>query len=198
MALRTLDEHDLGVSWTIDESMERSSHALVDDGRVWLIDPVDDPAALERVAALGEPQAVLQLLDRHNRDSATIAARLGVPHLRLPESVPDSPFEVRPVLRQRFWNEVALWWPDRRALVVAEALGTGRLFAVGPGPVGVHPMLRMFPPNSLRAFDPEHLLAGHGRAIHGPRTAEAVREALDRSRRDAPKVLLALPGFIRG
>ena len=47
-------------------------------------------------AALGEPAGVVQLLDRHNRDCAAVAAELGVPHLVVPDAVPDSPFEAIP------------------------------------------------------------------------------------------------------
>ena len=36
-------EHDLGISWVMDEPMERGSHAIVAGGRVWLVDPVADP-----------------------------------------------------------------------------------------------------------------------------------------------------------
>jgi hypothetical protein len=197
MALRTLEAHDLGLSWTIDESLERTSHALVDEGRVWLVDPVEDPAAMERIGQLGEPQAVLQLLDRHNRDCAPIAERLGIPHVRLPEQLSGTPFEAHRIIRRRYWNEVALWWPARKGLIVAEALGTNKIYAVGPGPVGVHPMLRLVPPSRLRQFDPEHLLAGHGLPLHGQGTTAAVRQALDRSWRDLPKVLLRLPSFMR-
>jgi len=38
--------------------MERAFHALVDDGRVWLVDPLDGPE-MEDAAALGEPAGVL-------------------------------------------------------------------------------------------------------------------------------------------
>ena len=60
--------------------MARSAHALRDGDRVWLVDPYEDAEALERAAALGAPAGVLQLLDRHDRDCAALAARLGVPH----------------------------------------------------------------------------------------------------------------------
>ena len=46
--------------------------------------------AIERALTLGEPAGVLQLLDRHNRDCAALAARLGVPHLVAPTSLPGS------------------------------------------------------------------------------------------------------------
>jgi hypothetical protein len=107
----TLQRHDLGVTWIEQSSMSRTGHALLSDGRVWLIDPFEDDAALQTASSLGPPAAVLQLLDRHNRDCQTIATRLGIPLLCLPERVPDTPFEVVPVLFRRRWREVALWWP---------------------------------------------------------------------------------------
>lgn len=190
-------EHALGLTWVMDEAMARGAHALADDeGRVWLVDPVDDREAMERVAVLGQPAGVLQLLDRHNRDCAVLAERLGVPHHRVPDAVPDSPFVVHRVIRNRLWREVALWWPQRRALVVAEALGTAPAFAVG-GPVGVHPMLHLLPPKGLRGFDPEHLLVGHGPPLHGPDVGEQVDRAIDHALRDTPKLVLKLPSIIR-
>jgi hypothetical protein len=192
-----IHEHDLGLTWVMDEAMQRASHAVVDDqGRVWLVDVVDDPEALERVAALGEPAGVLQLLDRHNRDNAAIAARLGVPHFRVPRALPEAPLSPQKVVQNRLWREVALWWPQRRALIVAEALGTAPAFAVGSGPVGVHPMLRLLPPHQLKAFSPEHLLVGHGPPVHGPGTATAIEDAIDHSWRDTPRLLLKLPSLI--
>ena len=59
-----VDESEHGFGWVQDEWMRRTSHALAVAGRVWLIDPVDDPVLQERVRALGEPAGVLQLLDR--------------------------------------------------------------------------------------------------------------------------------------
>jgi hypothetical protein len=85
--------------------MTRTSHALAADGRVWLVDPVDWPDAIERARTLGEPSGVLQLLDRHNRDCARLAQQLGVPHLVAPGEIPQSPFECIPVKRMKAgWN----------------------------------------------------------------------------------------------
>ena len=56
--------------------MARGSHALVHDGRVWLIDPVDSEGDVERAVGDNEPAGVIQLLDRHNRDNAAIADSL--------------------------------------------------------------------------------------------------------------------------
>jgi hypothetical protein len=191
------DETELGFSWIVNEPKTRTSHALVDDGRVWLVDPVDWPEAIERAHSVGEPASVLQLLDRHNRDCAAIAERLGVPHLRVPAAVPDSPFEVVSVKRWRRWHEVALWWPERRALVVAEAVGTNRFFTGGLGALGVHLLLRLTPPKMLARFEPEHVLVGHGEGLHGAEASAALGTALQRSRRDLPRVLLCLPRAAR-
>src|SRR5690606_9762311 len=91
MLTSVLHEHPLGLTWTVEESMQRSSHALADAGKVWLVDPVDDPVALERAATLGDFAAVVQLLDRHNRDCAALAQRFGIPHLVNPSSIEGSP-----------------------------------------------------------------------------------------------------------
>ncbi len=177
--------------------MERAFHALVDDGRVWLVDPLDLPE-LDAVEELGRPAGVLQLLDRHNRDCAEIAARLDVPHLNLPDAVPDSPFEAIPVLRVPGWKETALWWPQREALIVAEALAGNPMHTGGEQAVGIHFLLRAWPPGALRGYRPRHLLLGHGHALHGPDAAAGVETAYARSRRDLPRVLLKLPGSVRG
>jgi hypothetical protein len=191
------DEQPFALSW-IDPKLMRSSHALVTEPGVWLIDPVDDAEALERVAALGAPAGVLQLLDRHKRDCAAIASRLGVPHLNVPDDVPGSPFEVIRVVRRPGWKESALWWPERRVLVVAEALGTTEHFTLGQGPVGVHPMLRLTPPGVLREQMPDHLLVGHGRGVHGSHTAAAIEHALETARSGAPKAIVRLGALLVG
>ena len=109
MTFRFCDESALGFSWVAEEPLTRTSHALAADGRVWLVDPVDWPEAIERARSVDDPAAVLQLLDRHIRDCASVAARLGVPHFASPATVPDSPFEVVEVKGWKRWSEVALW-----------------------------------------------------------------------------------------
>jgi hypothetical protein len=192
-----VEEHGLGLSWVVAEPMERAFHALVDDGRVWLVDPLDGPE-IEDAVALGEPAGVLQLLDRHNRDCAEIAARLGVPHLKVPDSVPGSPFEAIPAVRIPRWQETALWWPARKALIVAEVLAANPMHTGGEQRVGMHLFLRPLPPSSLRGYEPEHLLLGHGRGVHGPGAAADLETAYTRARRDLPHVLRRLPGAVRG
>lgn len=193
----SFETHAFGLSWTVREAMTRTSHALVDDGRVWLVDPVDHPEALQRIGALGTPAGVLQLLDRHNRDCAAVAAKLSVPHLVNPHEIPGSPFEPLPVLRLPKWKETALWWPEPKVLVVAETIGTNELWAAGPGPAGIHPMLRLLPPGRLRGIEPEHLLVGHGGGVHGGEATTGLEQAYARSRRDLPALATKLPAVLR-
>jgi hypothetical protein len=189
--------HELGISWVESGAIARAAHAVSDGGRVWLIDPFDDTAALAAAAQLGEPAGVLQLLDRHNRDCEAIAARLGVPLTRLPSSGAGTPFEVLPIMSRGHWKEVALWWPQCGALVVAEAIGTAPGFAVGRD-AGVHPMLRLTPPRSqLSPYRPELLLVGHGQPLTSG-AAAALQEALARSRSDIPRLVVKLPWLLRG
>lgn len=184
MTFRFCDESEFGFSWVVaDEAMRRCSHALLAGGRVWVVDPLAWPDAEERVRLLGEPGGVVQLLDRHNRDCAEVAARLGVPHLRLPDVLP--PFEVVRVVDVPGWHERALWLEERSTLVVAEAVGSGP-FYVAPGePLAVHPLLRLFPPRRLARFEPDVLLVGHGRAVRG----DALPGALRTSHRGVPRWL---------
>jgi len=199
--VRVVDElpDGLGFGWIASEAMRRCSHALAADGRVWAIDPVDgeldDGTTLEeRVRALGEPAGVLQLLDRHNRDGADWAGRLGVPIHVAPRSVEGCPFRFLPIVRRRFWSEVALWWPDRRVLVAADALGTiPHYFALGGDAAGVHPLLRLAPPRVFRDLDPQHLLVGHGEGVHGAGAAAAVATALRHGRPHLLRLPLELP-----
>jgi hypothetical protein len=197
MARPVLDPQSYGLTWVTREPMARGCHALADESGVWLVDPVDEATAMAAVAELGDPAGVLQLLDRHNRDCAAIAARLGVPHVVNPDSLAPTPFEFVPVIRWPGWRETALWWPAEEVLVVPEAVGTAPAFAVGSGPIGVHPMIRLVPPRALRRFAPRHLLVGHGRPVHGSQAASGLREALARSRRDIPRLALKLPALIR-
>lgn len=192
--IKGYDEYPFGFSWVMDEPLEGASHALVSNGRVWLVDPVDVPEAVERARGLGEPAAVLQLLDRHGRGCAAVAERLGVLHVKVPDTIPGSPFEAIPTLRLPGWEETSLWWPEQRVLVVAEVLGTAVPWTGGQAQVGVHIFLRAWPPGRLRERQPEHLLVGHGFGVHGPTAASALEEAYERSRSDLPAVLKGMAG----
>jgi hypothetical protein len=190
------DEMETGFGWIAaePERLQRASHALTAEGGVWLVDPVEGPGVEERVRALGEPAGVLQLVDRHPRDCAAIARRLGVPHHRLPfQGVPGSPFEVRKVLDVPGWREVAVWWEPERVLVCTEALGTVSYFRAPDEALGVHPFLRLYQPKALRdmagCLAPGHVLVGHGEGIHGDGAAPALARAVRGARRATPRWL---------
>lgn len=165
--------------WVEDEFLQRTSHALVTGDGTWLVDPVDSPRAGELDNVVG----VIQLLDRHNRDCATLAQRFGVPHHFVPQQ-PLGPFEFLPVRRSRRWREVALWWPDQRTLVCGDALGTAGYFRAGGERLGVHPLLRLRPPRL--DVHPDVVLCGHGPGVLDDADA-ALREALRTSRRRIPQ-----------
>ncbi|MEP6813377.1 MAG: hypothetical protein ABI990_10340 [Actinomycetota bacterium] len=186
--MRFVDELEFAVGWIAPEPrfMQRTSHAVAAGGRVWVIDPVDDDEALERVRSLGEPAGVVQLLDRHGRDCARVADRLGVAHHVVPDvALAGAPFEVIPVLRRKRWHEVALWFPELRTLVCADALGTALYYRAPSERIGVSPLLRLTPPRRLLAVEPAHVLVGHGAGVHHD-AASAVREAVTRARRRTP------------
>ncbi|MGZ8695662.1 MAG: hypothetical protein ACXWYS_09510 [Gaiellaceae bacterium] len=180
-----VDEFEGGFGWGQRETRARTAHALVVDGGVWLIDPVDVPGLDERVRATGEPRGVLQLLDRHNRDCAELAARYGVPHIG-PRDEADTPFSLLRVASIPGWRERALWWEAARVLAVGDALGTRPYFLAPGDELGVHPFLRLAPPRRLRGLEPLHVLVGHGKGLHGEEAAVALRRALDTSRRRTP------------
>ena len=199
MTVTFCDEAPWGFGWIAAEPafMQRASHALLADGGVWLIDPVDFPGLDERVRALGRPAGVVQLLDRHGRDCAPVSARLGVPiWITPPAAIPGSPFELVSVKRSRLWRESALWWPGQRVLVVAEAVGTARYFRAPGEALGVHPLLRPAPPRALLGFEPEHVLVGHGAGVHDNATG-ALHAAIRTSRRNALRLLPRLVTFNR-
>jgi hypothetical protein len=196
LSIRFCDEFDDGFGWIVDgEFMERCSHALVSAGRVWLIDPLDGDGVEERVRAAGEPVGVIQLLDRHNRDCRALAQGFGVPHYELPSGpIAGAPFEF-PVVRDAWrWKEVALWWPEPRVLVCADAIGTARYFRAGDERIAVHPLLRPLPPRrQLGSLQPETVLCGHGEGVLSGATP-LFKEALSTARR---RFLPALASAVR-
>jgi len=196
-AVRVYDEYAFGFSWVLDEPMQRTSHALLDDGKVWLVDPVAFDEALDRAAGLGEVAGVLQLLDRHNRDCAALAERYGVPLHKVPDEVPGTSWRAIGVVRFPGWKETALWWPEHDALVVAEVVGANELYRGGRAAAGMHPMLRALPPRGIRSYSPRHLLMGHGAGIHGTAAKPALEQAHARARRDLPRVLTKIPTLFR-
>jgi hypothetical protein len=183
--VEAVDEFDAGFGWIVDEFMERCSHALVVDGRVWLIDAIDGDGVEGWVRAAGRPAGVIQLLDRHKRDCAALAKRLGV-RLHVVPRQAIGPFATIPIERGRWWHEIALWWPERKVLVAADALGTAAYFRAGDERLAVHPVLRFLPPRrQLAGLHPEVILCGHGAGVLTGGDA-ALHEALSSARRRIP------------
>jgi hypothetical protein len=187
---RFCDETDWGFGWIEPGRMQRTSHALLADGRVWIVDPVEAAGVDERIRSLGEAGGVIQLLDRHNRDCAAFATRFGVPHHVVPLGrLGGVTFKFLLVRKSRVWKETALWWEDERVLCVADALGTTPFFCAPGEALGVHPLLRPLPPRKrLGAVSPRHVLCGHGEGLHGDQAEPAFREALSTARRRLPRV----------
>lgn len=195
MDVRFCDEFDGGFGWIAAEParVQRASHALAGPDGVWLVDPVDGHGVAERVEALGRPAGVVQLLDRHGRDCARLAERWGVPLFVTPaDGPPGSPFESIRVVRAPGWREVALWWAERRTLVVADALGTAPYFLAPGERLAVHPFLRLMPPRALASLSPDHVLVGHGEGLHGTVATAALQRAIATARRRTPSWLVGL------
>jgi hypothetical protein len=193
MQVRLCDQQEWGFGWIAAEPalIQRCSHAVSLDGKVWIFDPVDGGGVEERIRELGEPAGVVQLLDRHARDCASLALRLGIPLHRIPlAGVPGTSFRPVLIVHNRWWQEVAIWWPERQVLVVADALGTFDYFTAPGEQLGVHPVLRIAPPHRLGGLEPAHILCGHGEGVHEGAT-RALREALATSSRRLPRVLLS-------
>jgi len=187
-----VDDFEAGFGWIQDEFMRRCSHALVVGDGVWVVDPVNDAGVEERLRAAGTPAGVIQLLDRHRRDCVEIAERLGVAHHVVPAQR-FGPFEFLPISSKRRWQEVALWWPERRVLVCADALGTVDYFRAGGERLGVHPVLRFKPPRQLGSLQPGVILCGHGEGVLEGADA-ALREALSTARRRIPRQIASAAG----
>ena len=185
--MRVVDQFAGGFGWQTDEPefTERTSHAVLHEGKVWLFDVLDADGLDERVRRLGEPAAVVQLLDRHGRDCARVADRLGVPLHVTPRGISS----MLRIVWMPGWREVAAFL-DGRVLVVGDALGTAGYFRAPGERLAVHPLLRLLPPRSLLGLQPEHVLCGHGAGVHDG-AAEALEEALRTARRRLPKWLPA-------
>ena len=180
-----------------DESMQRASSAVVTSIGTLVIDPVDFGGLDDALSRLSPVAGIVQLLDRHNRDVAAVAARLSVPVL-VPgplagrgEPLAISGVQERVVLAKPGWNEAALWFPERRLLVCAEAIGTAPYYLARDTDVlGVHPFLRVRPPiRALSGIAPSVIAVGHGPPVVDD-AASALVAALRRSRRDLPRAWL--------
>ncbi len=202
-----IDRFDGGVGWIAhpDERMQRASHALAVDGEVWVLDPVDAEGLDDLLAEFGEVAGVVVMLDRHKRDAAAVANRhdvpvylpgffegvseeIDAPTVRFGPKLADTGLEAAVVKDSRFWQEVALYDPDRRTLVVPESVGAAEYFLAGRERLGVHPMLRPVPPTAqLGGFTPDRVLVGHGEGVVTD-ASRALQDALSGARRRTPQL----------
>ncbi|MFB6186118.1 MAG: hypothetical protein ABEI86_04525 [Halobacteriaceae archaeon] len=206
-----IDEWDRGWGWIADpsETIRRASHALSINGEVWLLDPVDFDGLDELLANSGRVAGIVIQLDRHKRDADRIAQRHDVPIYiheimdsiatafdaevnQFAETLPGTGFEAIPLVNNRFWREIALFNDNTDTLIIPETVGTLEFFCVGSERLGVSPVLRFFPPKQqLMGLDPNRVLVGHGEGILTD-ASTALSQALQYSRRNAPRLYLKL------
>src|SRR4051812_20922821 len=131
----------------------RAARAPVLGAGTLVVDPVDRDGLDALLSGLPSVIGVVTLLDRHQRDAAVVAERLGAPRLT-PIALGGSGValdgvEERSVFERRKWREALLWLPDRRLLVCAETLGTASFHLARSGdPLGMHPFARPPPPRA--------------------------------------------------
>lgn len=197
------------------EGMQRASHALVVEGEVWVVDPVDADGLDEFLSDLGTVAGVVVLLDRHQRDCGPVAKRhdvaVHVPRVMadiapafdtdteiIDGTVPGTNYRLRTVVDSTLipfepfrWREVALYDEQSGTLVVPESLGAVPYTLTKDERLGVHPMRRFTPPRSLRGVEPDRVLLGHGEGIHEDPSG-AIRDAVDGARRRAPSLYFGI------
>lgn len=201
------DRHDEGVGWIAHpgETMERASHALAVDGKVWVLDPVDAEGIDDLFAEYGEVAGVVVLLDRHKRDAGVVARRhdvsvwvpefmdevagaIDAPTERFRHDLADTGYTAHPLVDNRLWQEAFLYSDESGVLYVPEAVGTTSYFRTAEVPLGVHPMLRMTPPERLTRLEPDRLLVGHGSGLDED-VPDALEQAISGARRRAPRLM---------
>lgn len=191
--LAVVHRWDGGITWMAhpDEGMERASHALLDGDDVWLVDPLDADGLDAELDALGSVAGVVVLTNSHGRHADRLAERHGVP-IHVPvcfgdvgedfdapvetfdEELADTGFELVWQKEGTGWKEGALYHPDRRTLVVPDALMTS-LFTGENGHLELFPLFKRSPPqDALGTLDVDRVLVGHGEPV-----VEDAQAALD-------------------
>ncbi|MBI3971396.1 MAG: MBL fold metallo-hydrolase [Chloroflexi bacterium] len=204
MTVRLHGRFDGGFGWNAQpgEYLARSSTALAEGGKVWLIDPIRVPGLEDMWRRLGELAGIVVTLARHDRDAGWLATLHGVP-IYLPHSlgdvrfdahaervddrVPNSPLRLIAVDGRgpiKWWRESAVWWPERRVLVTGDVLGNAGYFVLPEERLAVHPLRRFSPPVELSALRPDRVYPGHGQSI-AQGAAAAVEHAIRTSRSEA-------------
>jgi hypothetical protein len=203
MSVAAIEVHPLddrgSVAWLLGarDPAQRASSAIVVDAGTLVVDPVDGDGLDALLSGLPPVVGVVTLLDRHQRDAAPVAERLGAPRLT-PIALGGSGIAVdgveeRSVFERRSWREALLWLPDRRLLVCAETLGTaGFDLARSSDLLGMHPFARLQPPRAAFAgLDPEVIAVGHGPPLDHD-ASESLHNVLRRARRQLPQSWLRM------
>lgn len=213
--LREIDRFGGGVGWLAhpDERMQRASHALVDGGDVWVVDPVDAAGLDARLADLGDVAGVVVLFNWHARDAGSVAARHDVPVFvptwvtrvagrvdapveRFDGALAETGFRAIRITPHPLWREAALFRAADGTLVVPDSVGTAPYFRAPGERLGVSPYQRLWPPRrALGGLAPERLLVGHGPGVLDD-AAGALADALDGARRRAPAAVASNLGTL--
>jgi hypothetical protein len=212
----TVRRWENGLTWVAhpDEGMHRSSHALVIDEDVWLVDPLDAEGLDDELAALGTVAGVVVLTNSHGRHADRLAERHDVsvhvpgcfddpgsdfdtPVQTFDDELADTGFDLVWEKDGSGWKEGALYHPDRRTLVIPDALMTC-LFTSEEGRLEMFPLFRWSPPRQeLGSLDVDRILVGHGEPVFDD-AQTALDGALAVSRRGVPSaVVRSVPTFAR-
>jgi hypothetical protein len=203
MSSSTIEVYSLddrgSVAWLLGaaDPAQRASSAIVVDAGTLVVDPVDGDGLDALLSGLPPVIGVVTLLDRHQRDAAVVAERMGAPRLT-PVALGGSGVAVdgveeRSVFERPRWREALLWLPDRRLLVSAETLGTASFDLARNGDLlGMHPFARLQPPRAaFDGLDPEVIAVGHGPPLDHDAT-ESLRNVLRRARWQLPQSWLRM------
>lgn len=206
-----IERWDTGLSWMAhpEAQLQRTSHALVVDDDVWLVDPLDGGNLDDELADLGTIAGVVVLGSEHHRHADRLAARHEVA-IHLPEwfkagakeydaeviefsnELGDTGFEAIE-LKEGFWQEAGLYHPERRTLAVSDTFMTA-VFAGKEGRVELHLLARFDPPyEAFENLAVDRLLMGHGEPVFED-VEERMERALAMEYRSTPAaVLLGIP-----
>ena len=157
--------------------MQRTSHALVDrrDGVAGRPGRGRRGARPRRWRS-ASPPACSSCWTATTATARRSPPRFGVPHLRVPDALPGTPFEgdprgPRPGLEgDRAVVAGARGADRRRGRRLAPSYYTG-----GAAPWACTRCCGALPPRGLRGYEPEHLLMGHGAGMHGADAASGAR-----------------------
>ncbi|MFC5972547.1 hypothetical protein ACFPYI_14500 [Halomarina salina] len=200
------DRFDGGVGWLAhpEETGRRTSHAFVDDGDVWVVDPLDAPGLDDLLAEYGEVAGVAVLSGFHARDADAFARRHDVP-VSLPPKMGrvadrldaptrrlrngDGGFTFRQTTPLPGWHETVAYREGDGTLYAPDSLGTTAWATVDEERLGVYLLARPVPPRALfEGYDPDRVLVGHGEGVFEDAT-EALDDALAGARRRFPRAL---------